>query len=246
MANKSLTDLTALTTTADSDLIHVNSGGTDYKEQKIDFMQGALYHKFDTSSLLTSQIDALPLEKTFFGMINSYGHTSETGLPLNASFFVTVYSTDNSGYRYAEITSVGGVVYTNTKNGTSWGGWTAVPTRAEITSLNNSLTKSYGDMTKASNITNLEGWYAKDGQVCSFYASATAGAVFAGGTDVLLSGLPIPKYGRIQGSGLVTSGGSFSKSLRVCVNSSGQLTLWYGGNLPSGDVITVQMCYVIA
>lgn len=117
---------------------------------------------------------------------------------------------------------------------------------SSITSLNNSLTKSYGDVTKASNITNLEGWYAKDGQVCSFYASATAGAVFTGGADVLLSGLPIPKYGRIQGSGVVTSGGSFVKSLRVAVNSSGELTLWYGGNLASGDVITVQMCYVIA
>lgn len=38
MANKSLTDLTARTATADSDLIHVNSGGTDYKETKANFL----------------------------------------------------------------------------------------------------------------------------------------------------------------------------------------------------------------
>ena len=38
MANKNLTDLTARTATADSDLIHVNSGGTDYKETKANFL----------------------------------------------------------------------------------------------------------------------------------------------------------------------------------------------------------------
>ena len=35
---KSLTDLTARTATANSDLIHVNSGGTDYKETKENFL----------------------------------------------------------------------------------------------------------------------------------------------------------------------------------------------------------------
>lgn len=39
MANKNLTDLTARTATAGSDLIHVNSGGTDYKETKANFLQ---------------------------------------------------------------------------------------------------------------------------------------------------------------------------------------------------------------
>lgn len=38
MPNQNLTDLTARTTTADTDLIHVNSGGTDYKETKANFL----------------------------------------------------------------------------------------------------------------------------------------------------------------------------------------------------------------
>lgn len=37
MANKNLTDLTARTATADTDLIHVSSGGVDYKQTKANF-----------------------------------------------------------------------------------------------------------------------------------------------------------------------------------------------------------------
>jgi hypothetical protein len=38
MANTSLPNLTERTATANSDLIHVNSGGTDYKETKANFL----------------------------------------------------------------------------------------------------------------------------------------------------------------------------------------------------------------
>lgn len=38
MPNQSLVDLTERTATADTDLIHVNSGGTDYKETKGNFL----------------------------------------------------------------------------------------------------------------------------------------------------------------------------------------------------------------
>ena len=56
MANKNLTDLTARTATADSDLIHVNSGGTDYKETKANFLS-------DIKSSITSLNSSLTNSK---------------------------------------------------------------------------------------------------------------------------------------------------------------------------------------
>lgn len=47
MANTSLPNLTERTATASSDLIHVNSGGTDYKETKANFLS-------DVNSSITS------------------------------------------------------------------------------------------------------------------------------------------------------------------------------------------------
>lgn len=44
MANRSLTDLSARTTTADTDLIHVNASGTDYKQTKANFLQDTPKH----------------------------------------------------------------------------------------------------------------------------------------------------------------------------------------------------------
>lgn len=52
MANTSLPNLTERTATANSDLIHVNSGGTDYKETKGNFLS-------DVNSSITSLNNSL-------------------------------------------------------------------------------------------------------------------------------------------------------------------------------------------
>ena len=54
MANKNLTDLTARTATADSDLLHVNSGGTDYKETKANFLSNITSSISSINSSLTN------------------------------------------------------------------------------------------------------------------------------------------------------------------------------------------------
>lgn len=158
MANKSLTDLTARTATADSDLLHINSGGTDYKETKQNFLQGSLFHDFNYTQDITVQADALLPFGTYIGRISSYGHQSETGVPDNDSYYVYVERTSYSNI-YVRITSVGqgGTTYYKIKSVQGWASsWTKEPTRSEITSLNNSLPKSYdtgilSDITIASN-----------------------------------------------------------------------------------------------
>lgn len=141
MANKSLTDLTARTATADTDLIHVNSGGTDYKETKANFLKGDFLHSFNNTSTLTSQVDALSTG-TYFGGISGYGKQTETGLPLNANCYVKAQKYTSSTYSVIEIWSINNaqeqhwIIFKN--NGT-WGSWEHVPARSEITSLNNSL-----------------------------------------------------------------------------------------------------------
>lgn len=144
MANKSLTDLTARTATADSDLIHVNSGGTDYKEQKIDFLHGDFSRLFDNTTSLTGQAEALPTDGTYYGRILGYGHQSETGLPINAHCYVKV-SKNTSSTIFVEVWSTAdaeGAHYSIIKTSNVWGSWKQIPTRAEITSLKNSLTNS--------------------------------------------------------------------------------------------------------
>lgn len=146
MANKSLTDLTARTATADSDLIHVNSGGTDYKETKANFSANlAKWVDFGNSSALTTQIDALAGDCAYEGLILSYGHQTETGVPINANFYVDVIKIASGAGRvkiYALNSSAKPVSYINFKSGGAWQGWVQDPTRDEITSLNNSLTNS--------------------------------------------------------------------------------------------------------
>lgn len=62
MANKNLTDLTARTATADSDLIHVNSGGTDYKETKANFLSNITSSISSiNSSLAKSSVSVTPV-----------------------------------------------------------------------------------------------------------------------------------------------------------------------------------------
>lgn len=139
---KKLTDLTARTATADSDLIHVNSGGVDYKETKADFLQGSLHIDFGVTSLLTSQVSSLPVG-CYFGSIQSYGHQTETGVPSNTNYHVQAF-VYNSIYRkivlYTLNTDASYVNYTYSDG--SWATWVENPRRSEIASLNSSLTNS--------------------------------------------------------------------------------------------------------
>lgn len=56
MANTSLPNLTERTATADTDLIHVNSGGTDYKETKANFLSGVKLNYYDDVALSSMTI----------------------------------------------------------------------------------------------------------------------------------------------------------------------------------------------
>ena len=157
MANKSLTDLTARTATADSDLLHINSEGTDYKETKIDFLQGNLLREFSNTTSLTAQVDALP-SGTYYGYCAASGHQSETGAPVNGLGYVDVQKLSNNSIimHFQAVSSA--IRYYKKKAAGTWdSSWTQEPARDEITSLNNSLTQllKTGIFTKSSPATNV-------------------------------------------------------------------------------------------
>lgn len=56
MPNQSLTDLTERSATADTDLIHVNSGGTDYKETKANFLSNITSSISSINSSLSNKV----------------------------------------------------------------------------------------------------------------------------------------------------------------------------------------------
>ena len=87
MANKNLTDLTARTATADSDLIHVNSGGTDYKETKANFL-----------SNITSSISSLNSSLTNSCKI-VYVSGNAGAISAGAHGYISVPYTVPSGYK---------------------------------------------------------------------------------------------------------------------------------------------------
>lgn len=66
MANTSLPALTERTATANSDLIHVNSGGTDYKETKANFLS-------DVNSSISALNNSLANWNYYQVGSNSYG-----------------------------------------------------------------------------------------------------------------------------------------------------------------------------
>ena len=159
MPNQSLVDLTERTATADTDLIHVNSGGTDYKQTKINFLRGDFFIVLSNSANITSSAESLEALGTYFGSISSYGHQSETGVPENTNFYFKIQRMGNANYISIELWNVNNVEgghYIKSKVGGTWGDWVKVPSRSEITSLNNSLTKyydtgAYPDITIGSN-----------------------------------------------------------------------------------------------
>lgn len=170
MPNQSLVDLTERTATADTDLIHVNSGGSDYKQTKENFLRGNLALEFSNSSLLTAQVDALPVDATYFGYLWNYGHTTETGMPINGLSYINVKKSPNAQYSVIEAWSAyspEGEHYICGKSSGTWGSWTKVPTRSEITALNNSLANSSLKFADHSftNITIASTGYAKLGSI---------------------------------------------------------------------------------
>lgn len=145
---QSILDLTARTATADSDLLHINSGGTDYKQTKARFCNDIVqYIDFANTSSLTGQCDTLGSSVKspayFAGKINSYGHQSACGTPENNSYHVllSIYS---GNYHELTITDVDtGAIWRKLKiNGTWQSSWVMSPTRNEITSLNSNLSNS--------------------------------------------------------------------------------------------------------
>lgn len=147
---QNLPDIPERTATAGTDLIHVNSGGSDYKQTKANFLKGDFQHIFNNTSALTTQVDALPVG-TFFGSISAYGSQTATGLPINANCYVkaTKMSATTASVEIWSSADVEGQHYISTKTSNTWGSWVHVPSRSEITSLNNSLTNSLklGDWT---------------------------------------------------------------------------------------------------
>ena len=155
MANKNLTDLTARTATADSDLIHVNSGGTDYKETKFNFLEGGFHYIFANTSSITSQVDALGDYACVFGTVaNSSSVQATLGLPIATSGRIQAQSY-NANFKEIKFIPNGNtqVVYVLKKSSGTWQStWTQEPTRDEITSLNSSLTYKSYSVTVESNV----------------------------------------------------------------------------------------------
>lgn len=131
--SKNLTELTARTDTANSDLIHVNSGGSDYKQTKQNFLLGEFKHTFATNEDLTTQVDALQTAGTYFGSCAAYNHKDEVNVPINTSMLVCA-RVFNSQFAEIEIHVVGqgDARYTKAKNNGSWEtSWTKLATRKE-------------------------------------------------------------------------------------------------------------------
>ena len=148
---QSILDLAARTATAYSDLIHVNSGGSDYKQAKSDFVSDLAQEvTFNTSSSLTSQVNAYSSARGagyYFGKIASYGAQSVTGVPENDNYYVEFIVWDANNCKLTVSSTSVDKVFDQWKGGGTWGGtWQQRPRRSEITALNSSLTNKQNDL----------------------------------------------------------------------------------------------------
>ena len=122
MPNQSLVDLTERTATADSDLIHVNSGGTDYKETKANFLSDvnssitSLNNSLTNSFLIGSKTDTVSSIANF----RLGGNTSEilvmTAWVTGANVFCIPF-TDSQGNWYVKVASWNSSAWTPTTGG---------------------------------------------------------------------------------------------------------------------------------
>lgn len=144
-------DLAPKTESSNGDLLHINTGNTDYKQLKSDFLYDVPQRTtFNTISTLFSQIDALPKTgKKYYGIISSYGHQQETGVPINANFYVDIYI-NNSNSANVRITVVGtsGRSFYANKNSGTWGDWVEEPSRDEMNLFNGHI--KFGSFTNTS------------------------------------------------------------------------------------------------
>ena len=202
---QNLPDIPERTDTADTDLVLVNSGGSDYKQIKLNFLKGNLAITFDQTSLITAQADALPDTGTYFGTLVSSGHQTETGTPLATFWYVRILCL-SSYYRVIDLWGVDDPQanhYVKHKRNNTWASdWTKVPSRAEITSLNNSLANTLGKFPQ--NISSFS----------EFDALATSGGfhTFRTSASFTCGNGTMPNYGR----GLIMNYSSSDSSFILC------------------------------
>lgn len=98
MANTSLPALTERTATANSDLIHVNSGGTDYKETKANFLSDV---NASINSLNNSLANSLVKNPSNITSYNEFDALATSGgfyaFRLSASFTIGGVALPNYG-----------------------------------------------------------------------------------------------------------------------------------------------------
>lgn len=132
---KKLTELTARTATAGTDLIHVNSGGTDYKQTKADFLSNTVARnvEFANNTTLTSQVDALDWGP-YTGYIAATTSTSlaATGMPVQATYALSIYVYSNN-MAIIHADAIQGVrSFTRRKSNGSWGEWIEIPATDKV------------------------------------------------------------------------------------------------------------------
>ena len=106
---KNVTQLTARTATADSDILHVNSGGTDYKQTKANFTK-------DIPHMLTDTV-AAGASKSFTLGNNTYLLVMCTGTAAGRNSVFNVFC-GSSGAMYTTDVLQGGNIVVSTATNT--------------------------------------------------------------------------------------------------------------------------------
>lgn len=231
MAKKSLTDLTERTATATTDLIHVNSGGTDYKETKINILKGDLYYTFGVTTPITTQLENLP-NGTYFGSIDSYGHQAETGVPANNSYYVYAEKTGGSNM-FIRLVGVNqaGLEYYKIKSVQGWAAdWTNIPTRSEVNTMKAKTTNNFWTVSASSS-------------KALTVANGTTGIVFAVGTasnSIGMWALHSSSTGTISWTPMITAGSNITATVSgntiTFANARTSGSIWIHAYLGEGSI----------
>lgn len=128
MANTSLPNLTERTATANTDLIHVNSGGTDYKETKGNFLSDVnssitslnnslTQRLIDISSSFVVNSSLNPTGYNVKAFYDPYTHSVRGSLFISTSSTfdtsVAIFTISNSAYRPSASVSIIGLITAN-------------------------------------------------------------------------------------------------------------------------------------
>lgn len=218
MTNKSLTDLVARTATALSDLLHINSGGTDYKQTKQDFLNGDFAYTFANDTAITTQADALGSIGQYTGKINSYGHQAATGMPRNNSFYVTI-TIYSANYKMIVATDVDlRQTYVKYKiNGTWDSDWRMNPTRSEVDTLSNSFVRDIDSIAAGSSKTYTLG----NSSVIMLVLMGTAQSRMAIYNIYVTSAGAVYVYPMVDGSNITITNSTNSITIANTVSGSG-------------------------